>query len=39
MDAVANTEDVLRVGWVPAGGCVAEVGLVGEEEFEGDFGG
>lgn len=39
MNTLANTEDVARVLRVPAGGGVTEVGLVGEEEFEGDVGG
>lgn len=37
MDAVTDAEDVLRILRVPARGRVAEVGLVGEEEFEGNL--
>ncbi len=36
VDALADTEDVARVHGIPVRGFVAEVGLGGEQEFEGD---
>lgn len=39
VDALADAEDVARVHGVPERGAVAEVGLGGEEEFEGYGGG
>ena len=36
VDAVADAEDVGAVGGVPVGGGVAEVGLRGDEEGDGD---
>lgn len=35
MDSVTDAEDVTRVLWVPAGRRVAEMGLGGEEHFQG----
>lgn len=36
VDSLADTEDVAGIGGMPEGGGVADVGLGGDEELQGD---